>query len=276
MTSMHTTLCRPLPVGLEHLQCYLMPEDIDEADTHLCQLLSTIELLEVGWRYFRTRLQKAWNANPGRLLPDPGKPYSALERLVLEWMEELFPYNRDYIEDVALEGERLPYIPLYDIGLDLEDLFDRSVTIEHVQGWRFLFLLDRNSPEGVTPEEEEEYELDSHMVEALFNAQRYSSSSWSWKRLDEECRLAPRPLCYLALAIRMIERSTGNLFLDPSPEMPVDDAEFNLHDVALLIRHWRQAHRIRQKADQLVGWIEAHPAHCRKVVDLWNRSLGYW
>jgi hypothetical protein len=266
-----------LPIGLEHLQRYLLPKDADEAETHLYQLLSSVELLEIGWRYFRTRLLKAWKDKPEGLLPEPGKPYSPLERLVLRWMEELFAFNSDYIEDVAEnEGERMPYLPLYDIGLDLEDIFEHGQGVDHVQVWRFLALLDRNSPQVVTAEEEEAYGLDTYIVEALFEAQRYTSSSWSQKRFNEECRLAPKPLCYLGLALGMIERSTGNLFLDPSPDMPVDDAEPTCKTVSLLLRHWRQAHLIRQKADLLVGWIESHPTHYRKVVELWNRSLGYY
>lgn len=263
-----------LPIGLDHLRLYLLPGAVGEAEEHLYKLLDTASLLHVGCRYFRSRIPKAWARNQGKLLPAPGRPYSELERKVLEWMEELFGFNRDYVEDVAQDGERMPYIPLYDIGIDLEDLFERGADMEYAQGWRLLAMLDQNRVPRVTPEEEDEYGLDPRVVNALFDALGYTSESWSWRRLDDVCRQAPWPLHHLALAIRMIDRQTGNLFLDPSPEMPVTDAGHNLKDVSLLVRHWRQAHRMRQQADQLAGWIEAHPAHFRKVVDLWNQAVS--
>ena len=260
-----------LPIGLDHLQRFLMPKTTGEANEHLERLRESASLLEVGCRYFRVRIPQSWINDQEKLLPVPGKPYSELERKCLEWMEELFAFNRDYVEDVAEGGERLPYIPLYDIGIDLEELYERDTGMEFAQGWRLLVMLNRDRVLSMA-HEEDEFGLDPRVVSALDDAQGYPES-WSWKRFDALCRMAPRPLSYLSLALKMLDRTTGNFFLDPSGEMPLTDAGYNLKDTALLVRHWRAAHKMRQKADQLVRWIEAHPAHFRKVVDLWNQAL---
>src|SRR5436309_15275656 len=82
------------------------------------------------------------------------------------------------------------------------------------------------------------------------------------------------PISYLPTAIQMLDHDTGNLFLDPTDDSPVDDATWTLADIELLAQHWEEAQALRAKADQLADWLAADPARFRKVVDAWN--LATW
>ena len=52
-----------LPIGLGHLQRFLMPKTTGEANEHLERLRETASLLEVGCRYFRARIPKMWTSD---------------------------------------------------------------------------------------------------------------------------------------------------------------------------------------------------------------------
>ncbi len=166
------------------------------------------------------------------------------------------------------EGERLGNIPLYSFGI--EDF--SSGFGEYNVGWMMLALLNRN----ITPPQATDLPARdrSTVLVALSKARWYSRESWSWDIFKATCAEASAPLSALSIAIQMLDHDTGNLFLDPTEEMAVDDATWSLSDIELLAKEWKEAQDLHAQAERLTEWLAEDPARFRKVVDLWN--LATW
>lgn len=254
---------------LSRLARYQLPHTVAEAETSLVRWQETVTLLVTCHRFVPVPLQgpisTAWAGKQENLLPGPDEPYSAVELACLALIEDfVFPFAREHLELCAAEGERLGTIPLHPFGIDYWTYgFE-----QYNKGWEMLALLNRN----VTPGEVSE--LDPRVARAFSRATYYTRESWSWPVFEAVCQAAPEPLSFLPVAIKMLDHSTNNLFLDPTDEMPVDDATWTLADMELLAREWKEAQTMLEQGDQLTEWLAATASRLRKVVDLWN--LATW
>jgi hypothetical protein len=71
----------------------------------------------------------------------------------------------------------------------------------------------------------------------------------------------------------MLDHDTGNIFLDPTDEMPVEPLEWSIEDMDFLIEHYQEANQIGNKATKLLDWLIASPLHLLEVITLWNECL---
>jgi hypothetical protein len=249
--------------SLQRLRCYQLPTGYTDADCYLQQRWETIQLLAIFQKYFPAKLPPAWAADQDKLLPQNEEPYSEAELACIRLINsELFPFALDHLLDCADEGERLSTIPLYAYGIDQ---WERAFS-DFEPGWQILLLLaDPVDEVGVE-------ELSVEVRAALAQATRTETVSLS--RMDELCQSEEEPLRALPIALRMINHSTENAFLDPTDEMPCEDMFWDLEDVALLIQHWKEADAMMKQTDVLTEWLAADPQHVKKAVDLWNRSVN--
>jgi len=250
------------------LRRYLLPRTIEEAQEYLGRRLETATLFSVCARHcpgaFRRRFPKEWVTDQNSLLPSD-KPYSAGELKCLDLIaEEVFPFAEEYLEEVSRgEGQRMDFVPLYSYGVD----FWSDGLQEMNGGWTMLALLNRDI-EGA-----KEHGMPACVCAALKKAKLFAGQAWSVDIFKATCAPVVEPLRFLPVAIQMLDHDTGNLFLDPTDETPVTDAQWTLSDLEMLAREWREAKVMQSQADHLTKWLERTPTHFRKVVDLWNLAL---
>ena len=250
---------------------YVLSRTREEAHEYLTQRLETATLLAACQRHFPRAFRTRVPDDQEQLLPAAGRPYSQGERVCLELLEGLFPFALEYVEMCADEGERSVNIPLHSFGIDIWNLsYDHDR--ENWAGWLMLALLNQNVSLAQC-QQMREVTLAPCVMEALECSLLYIKGSWSYQVLERVCSTFPAPLCHLATAIRMLDHSTNNLFLDPGEEESVDDATWCEEDIELLAREWKEARSMLDEAQLLVGWLTAHPREFRKVVDLWNLAL---
>jgi len=248
--------------SLQHLRCYQLPKDFSEADLSLRRLRETVHLMAIYRMSFPEEFPPDWTVDQQKLLPEDENTYSEAERNCLRLIEErLFPFALDHLLMCADEGERLSTIPLWSYGIDRGERPLSSFD----PGWRMLLLLvEMTEEEGVE-------ELGPHVLEILGQA-KHLGRGISLGYLDKLCQQEDVPLRSFPIALRMIDHSTGNAFLDPTGEMPCEDMYWDRDDIALLALHWSEAHIMIAQTEALAEWLTANPQHLRKVVHLWNQA----
>jgi hypothetical protein len=248
--------------SFQHVRRYLLPRNISEAEQYLRHRRETAHLMVVYQKYFPQEFPPDWTRDQDKVLPENENTYSAAELNCIRLIEErLFPFALDHLLTCADEGERLSTIPLWPFGIDLWN----QPWSDFEPGWQMLLLLIEDA------EEAGEDEQVRSIRDILRQAVR-SPRSFSLSHLTELCQDEDAPLCYLPIAIRMIEHSTNNAFLDPTDEMPCEDMFWDLDDIALLARHWAEAQTMIEQTNELSDWLAADPQRLRKVVDLWNQA----
>lgn len=249
--------------SLQRLRCYQLPANYAEADDYLRERWETIQLLAIYQKYFPTKFPTAWTKDQDKLIPQDEDSYSEAELHCIELIDaELFPFALDHLLCCAEEGERLRTIPLYPYGIDL---WNRPLS-DYEPGWQMLLQL-------VEPIIEREGESDLNAGVLSILEQTSHTGSVSLPCMDELCRAEAEPLRALPTALRMINHSTENAFLDTTDDMPCEDMCWDLEDVALLTQHWKEAQTMMEQTDALAEWLTADQERIRKVVDLWNRSI---
>jgi hypothetical protein len=249
-------------ISLEHLRRYRLPTTFAEAQSYLRWRHETAHLFTIYQRYFPDDFPQQWKRDQEKLLPASAASYSESELTCLKLIEaRLFPFALDHLLQCCDEGERLSTIPLWSFGMDRwnQPLQDFSL------GWQLLLLL--------LEEIEDELDLDADVLDALQQLER-GPRRLSMSQLETLCQQVEAPLTYLPTAMRMLDHSTDNAFLDPTDEMPCEDMFWEVADIELLAEHWQEAEVMMQQAEQLTEWLATEPTRLRKVIDLWNNALS--
>lgn len=169
---------------------------------------------------------------------------------------------------VDWEGEeRSPYLPIEPWGRDWWNEYDLE------PGWQILLLL----AEEFTLDTQTHYALTLHRrpdwpeIERLL--QRALPLRVSRERLENVAAQHGEPLCALPLALRVVRHDTDNIWLDTTPEMPIENVFWCVENIELLTKEWEQAAEIMQRVTGLVSWLEVDfVAQLRKVVELWQSA----
>ncbi len=248
--------------SFQHVRCYLLPTNVSEAERYLRHRQETAHLITVYHKYFPQEFPRDWMRDQDKLLPEDENTYSEAELSCIRLIEErLFPFALDHLLMCADEEERLSTIPLWPYGIDL---WNRPWS-DFEPGWQMLLLLVEDSEEAGEDEQ-------VRCVRDILRQAARSPGGLSLNRLTDLCQGEEAPLCYLPIALRMINHSTDNAFLDPTDEMPCEDMFWHLDDIALLAQHWAEARTMIEQANELSDWLAADPQRLRKVVDLWNQA----
>ncbi len=246
--------------SLQRLRCSQLPKSFWEADFFLRRLRQTVHLMVVYHTHFPEEFPRDWMADQQKVLPEDENTYSEAELSCLWLIEErLFPFALEHLLMCADEGERLATIPLWPYGIDR---WEQPLS-SFEPGWQMLLLLvEMTREEGVG-------ELVADVLLILGQA-KHTGRGISLEWLDTLCQQEDVPVRFLPIALRMIDHSTGNAFLDSTDEMPCEDMYWDVDDMALLAQHWSEAQTMREQTDALAEWLAANPQHLRKVVELWN------
>ena len=258
------------------LASWRLPVTFPDAASYLQNLSAGANLLDMYRHYFPDEFERS-QASSLAPRPSPAAAYnyrhqshdrvefdryhSPKELEFLELVENrLFPLG--FGPGTGPQEERVDAIPVFNIGIDwwMEPLS------ELLPGWQFLLLVAGNVEAGV---DVDLLDIDETVREVLT---RSGISAVDWEQLEIICRGAAEPLCYLPLAIELLNHETGNIYLDASDEMPADPLDWCREDVDFLIEQYRQALEIRDKTQRLVDWLEAGAANLKEAIELWNQS----
>lgn len=235
------------------LRPYRVPVLVLDAIEYLQTSTEALRILALYQHYFPDQFERS-KATKTALLPPPGAAWSEAELEFFQYVDErLFPINSLWWED-----ERITTIPVLLASLEW---WERDWS-DFQFGWQFMFKLcgARIIPdielEGATEEVRE-------ALRDQVTADR--------ERLRQRGAEQPAPLCYLPLALDMIEHDTGVGFLDLTPENPID-LHWRREDVDFLIEEWREAKGILSKVGILLDEIESGPESQMKVIELWRSA----
>jgi hypothetical protein len=248
-----------ITAALELLRWHRLPLTFSAARDCLEQYRDRANLLALYEHYF----PQEYAASTAGVRPAKGAVYSARELEFFELVNaRLFPLPLDVFLD-EYDGVRSAALPVMTFGIDwwLDSVADLR------PGWQLLLLLAGEV-------EITDVEVDAHFLKTYVKGikPRPPGSRIDWDAFKAACESAGEALTPLPLALDVLSHDTGNIWLDPSDETPVMDAEWCVQDMDVLTREYQEAQQMLRQADQVLDWIEASPAHYGKVIALWNHA----
>lgn len=264
----------------EYLKRFQLSLDFFSVRNYLRCLVSGTTFLELYRHYFPVefaRSEAPLTIDTRSALNEGGEGFGAFSAREVEFFHlvnvGLFPIDIDSILTESWEGERPDNIPLeyYGHGFQIDEPEYENSRL----GWQLLAYMfsDYGTYTDFEALSEENPTLKPYaaLLEKLDNSEAIARNL-----LSDLCQAedAPAELEYLPMAIRVLDHTTQNLFIDPDDMYPVNDAMWSdgQETIDLLHKEHIEAHRIMADCDILLDWIEASPKNFRKVIDVCNRS----
>lgn len=237
------------------------------AKIYLEERLVTYQLLALYQHFFpeqyqnsSTSLYEQYHPNGHRL-----KEIEALEHLAT-----LIPINES---DIELAGERiLNHLPLFDMGLDLttEECCLESLDLP-LQLLLPLSQVGRDCLVNLTGEEW--YETSFGFSLDCIRPPESALEPLLRQRFNRE----PLPVRFLPLVLRLMDKTTGNPWLDCS----LNDygfgercnliAPWTIPTFQMLIRKWHQAELLLKQTAAFIDWMNADSTpRFEQILRLWN------
>lgn len=260
-----------IPDVSQFLSLFLLPTNLSEAREFVALVRSSFTYLDLYRYYFRADFERSLARNHRHgLIPLPGNAYTILEIQFLKLVgEQLFPIP-EYLFDDIFEENRCFQIPIEPNGLPgvFDDYWYGGDSMCDLDlGWQLLFYL-----QGQLQAEFFDGTFDES-TEGVFDLQ-IEEGRFDRDALRVLCDEQEGPLSFLYLAVAMLERDTGTVWLDALPDEPIEDATWCRETVDALVEQFVLSEDIWEKAIRFVRWLEDDVLqHFTEVVHLWNLSL---
>jgi len=244
-----------------------------EARSYLEQRLGTYRLLGLYQTFFPTEFALSTASAYESFTPNG---HSHLELEFLRNLDILVPINNldilvpinDWTVDWAAE-EKLSYLPISDMGIDIHEGGSIETLNLHLQYLLSLSNEGRYHLENV--DGVEWYEA----ISGLSLDQIQHPDQVPITKLRQRFNKLPAPIRFLPLILSLLDKSTGNLWLDATENedyygesTSLDLTEANLH---LAIRHWKQAQVMIKHCGCFIDWLKSDlPARFTELLTLWN------
>ena len=189
-----------------------------------------------------------------------------------KWLDMKLPISWWMIE--RAEDCLIYRFPLVDMGIDWHE----EGALETLKSeWKLLLPLIQDGRywlESIDPDGMEWYEAEAGIqLNAIQHPDRISL-----KHLRRHCNALISPLKFLPMALAVLEKSTGNLWLDSTNneafygcecETTLPWAEDSLQ---YLEREWHRANRYLDLCQEFSGWLNQDlTPRFQKVLNLWNQ-----
>ena len=250
----------------EILQQYRLPRTLEEANAYLSRLQLSLHLLGLYQRYF----PQAYARSTARPLPLDHEAYSPREAEFLLLVDTgLFPIYVDFLMYVAAAEERSTVIPARPLGRTSwdEDLGDLP------GAWRLAFFIAGE----IRAEDLATYEPDlTPAEESPLLTLQWGSVAWQafdhdWQGVVQATHPA---LAAVPLALELVAHDTGNAFLDPTDEMPLDNFFWTSdEDVQILVEHYQQATTMIEQIEGLLAWLRQEPSRLDTLLELMRACI---
>lgn len=236
--------------NIEPIRLYQIPLNLDAAISYLEGLSEQITLLALYQKIFPDE----WSESTIQFNSYSNK--SAYTDKELEFLnlvnDKLFSVDFLGYDDT----ERHDEIPIYPKYFDMwEENIDDLEPAE-----QFLISL---LGLGYDPEEwEDRFGFTPSYVAQLENIDQ--------NKLENLFSLQEEPLCYFCDTLWMLDKSTGNIWIDASTYTN-DSLEWSYENIMFLAEQWQNATLYLNNCEQLYEWID-EIGNRQKIVELWNQS----
>jgi hypothetical protein len=263
-----------IPDVSQYLKGFLLPTNLSEARNFVSLAHSSCTYLELYRDYFRADFERSLARNHRHgLVPLPGNAYSIFEVQFLKLVDtQLFPIPEYVFEDL-FEENRCFQIPIEPNGFPA--IFDEDywgygggdAICDIDLGWQLMFYLGG--------------QLQGEFFDGMFDeptdgifALHIEDGQLDRNTLRVHCDECEGPLSYLYLAVALLERDTGTVWLDALRDEPIEDARWCRETVDALVEQLIVSEDIWDKSMRFVRWLEEDVLqHFTEVVHLWNLSL---
>lgn len=252
---------RHLPPGVE------FTVSVQDALAFIGTLRSTLDILQLYQECFPEEFAKDDEADLS-LFPITEGHYSPREVRFFQLVNKrYFPVPLDFMPyDIMGERQYMHYIPIVNMGFDLED---EDEYMELPLGWKLLLYLVGVVNESLFWDICDVPELE-RMDEDLFRIpliRRDVDASLLQVRSEAQGGECSR----LMLALEVLQNQTGNVWLDETMENPCMDYCWTRADMEELRDQHLEALAIREKAIAFSEWLESDPlTHFPLIARLWN------
>jgi len=251
--------------------------DYLETQLNTYQLLALYQhFFPSEWSTSQTSLYLPVNeGNSKTVSPENHHSPRELEFITLVYTH-LFPMSFWAVE--SAHEERLQAIPITSMGVD----WQMEEGIENLRmGWKLLLPFSKEGRywlDDVEPEGGEWFngEFETHQVSYK---DIYHPDRIDYKRLRRLCCELTTPLQFLALALKLLDHETENLWLDEHPDemnygLYASSLPWSKSSINLLRRKWKQASRILEAVYLLIEWLETDiKTHAQLLLQLWTHAL---
>jgi hypothetical protein len=250
--------------AVEYLNSFRLPLTFSLATGFLRSLWHSTNLLTLYRHYFPAEFSASTTSESIEIIHSGASVltclYSPKEKEFLKLVDDrLFPFYADHLLDEEEEREDLIYLPNFGVDwwtIEFEEL---------ERGWQLLLFIT-GSVQRDFGLKVEDY-TDQEIRAALMTIQ---DGKVIWDMLNTFSAAKPEPLCYLPIALDMLDHDTGNIFLDSTDETPAEPLEWSTEDMDFLIEQYKEAGTLNEKAGKLLDWLAASPLHLMEVILLWN------
>lgn len=203
-----------------------------------------------------------FRASNCRLITRAGDLQTTLVNCLELVSRNLFEIHDSFFDGMIEDDLPLSYIPIEPIFAEWwNDDADEMMLL-----WQALLILI-----GAW----EPYDTDDETIQAAFKAgQQWQNRAIDCDKLTRLCHRADEPLCWLNLAVRTLDHSTGNPWLDASYECPIVHYDWTVRNVLHLKRRWREAQQACNRIMKLNEWLGEDVAHTHQLLALWSRALA--
>ncbi|MDX2241541.1 MAG: hypothetical protein NW224_12725 [Leptolyngbyaceae cyanobacterium bins.302] len=248
-----------------------MVTDRSPALEFLQRRLLTYRLLELYQTFFPQKFASS-RASVYPKYRDEDETHSDRDLEFFKWLEQKLPVSWWMID--RAEDCLLPRFPLVDMGIDWRE--EGAIEVLKPE-WKVLLPLTRDGRywlQSVDPDGREWYETETDIgLDAIQHPDRVSL-----KHLRRHCNSLISPLKFLPMALAVLEKATGNLWLDVTNNEAFYGYEcettlpWTADSLRYLEREWHRASRYLSLCQEFFGWLNQDlTPRFQKVLDLWNQ-----
>lgn len=240
------------------------------AKIHLEERLTTYQVLALYQHFFPEQYQNSSTSLYEQYHPD-GHRLKEIE--ALEQLATLIPINEANFE---LAGDQiLKHLPLFDMGIDLME--EGSLEYLKLPLQLLLPLSHIGRDFLVNLAGEEWYETSFGFSLTCIRPPDSAIEPLLRQRFNRE----PLPMRFLPLVLRLMDKSTGNPWLDCTiNEDWFGDrcnliAPWTIPTFQMLIRKWHQAELLLKQTTEFIEWMQVDlTSHFEQILRLWNQPFN--
>lgn len=250
--------------AVNYLSPFRLPLTFSQATGYLRGLWHSANLLALYRHYFPAEFATSTTSDSIEILHSSSNGltclYSPKEKEFLRLVDDrLFPFYADQLLDEEEEREDLIYLPNFGVDWWTNEFEELE------RGWQLLLFITGSVQRDLGLKIEDC--TDQEIQAALLTIQGFNVK---WDLLSMVCAARAEPLCFLPIALDMLEHDTGNIFLDTTDETPAEPLEWSIEDMDFLIKQYQEAATLNEKVGKLLDWLTTSPVHLREVINLWN------
>ncbi len=254
-----------LPRACAYLARLRVPTSHDDAMERLTRWRDSLTLLDL----YQANFPEAFAASTADLLAEPDDPFGPRELEFFDLVERhLFYFNQDWYVETCYDAWSLSF-PIPKLGVQIclcNDTFDK-----HSLGWQLLILLV-----GLTSAMAADLPLPPDVCSTLAPLldAPLPDGEFDWERFGEIAQTHPLLGQRLVTAMRVLDQSTGNVYIDQGCCQEEEEAYWDQQWIDQLTLAYAEVEVLMAEANEFVDWLAADPVtRMQEVVIVWRAAF---